>query len=125
MSAFVKLVSTSGAGSYLGIPMAGKGMFRSTKDSMGLRSHASAVTSEGEIVTEVKLNQVVTLRPPVDIKPRRYTLMTGFNPELSKYGMVSNPGIFAEGDEIFMTFKAFKNVDLAELSYIFTYYMVD
>lgn len=125
MSAFVKLPTTSGVGSYLGIPATGKGMFKATKDSMGLRSHAIAITSDNDETNEVKLNQVVKLVPPATLKPRRYTVFVGFNPELAKYGAVSNPGIFAEGEEIFMTFKAFKNVDLNELSYVFTYYMID
>lgn len=124
MSAFVKLPTTSGVGSYLGIPPAGKGQFKPTKDSMGLRSHAIATSADGA-VTEVKLNQTVKLTPPVTIKPRRYTTMVGFNPVLAEYGMVSNPVFFPEGTEISLTFKASKNVDLTELEYIFTYYMVD
>lgn len=124
MSAFVKLPSTSGAGSYLGIPEAGRGQFKSTKDAMGLRSHAIAISADGP-TTEVKLNQLVKLVPPVALKPRRYTVLVGFNPKLAEYGVVSNPVLFAEGDEISLGFKASKNVDLSELDYIFTYYMID
>lgn len=125
MSAFVKLPSTSGVGSYLSIPEAGRGMFKGTKDSMGLKSHAKAMDSEGEVVSSVKLNQTVKLVPPVQLKPRRYTCIIGFNPKLAEYGQVSNPVFFNEGDEISLGFKASKNVDLSELDYIFTYYMID
>jgi len=130
MSAFVKIVSTSGTGSYLGIPANGKGLFKGTKDGMGLRSHARALISSkeddsSEEITEVKLNQLVKLVPPVQLKPKRYTVIVGFNPKLAEYGVVSNPGIFSEGDEISIGFKASKNIDLKELSYIFTYYMID
>lgn len=127
MSAFVKLPSTSGAGSYLGIPANGKGLFKQTKDSMGLRSHAKiqSLSDEEFTGTVVKLNQLVKLLPPVPLKPRRYTVMIGFNPKLAEYGVVSNPVIFSEGDEISLGFKASKNIDLKELDYIFTYYMID
>lgn len=131
MSAFVKLPSSSGIGSYLGIPSNGKGLFKPTKDSMGLRSPAAVEMKEEDFPIDkdsigcVKLNQTVKLIPPVALKPRRYTVILGFNPKLAAYGTVSNPGIFAEGDEICMYFKANKNVDLKELDYVFTYYMID
>jgi hypothetical protein len=123
MSAFVKLPTTSGVGSYLGIPAEGKGLYRPTKDSMGVRSHA--IIAGDERVTEIKLNQTVKLIPPTKLNPRRYTVIIGYNPKLAESGQVSNPVIFAEGDDISITFKASRNVDLAELDYIFTYYMVD
>lgn len=128
-SAFVKLPSTSGTGSYLGIPTAGKGLFKGTKDGMGLRSHAIVARdqSSGEDGQDslIKLNQLVKLVPPVPLKPKRYTVIVGFNPRLCDYGVVSNPVIFSENDEISLGFKASKNIDLKELDYIFTYYMID
>lgn len=127
MSAFVKLPQASGVGSYLGIPPEGKGLFKATKDTMGLKSHAIAINSDGEVVElgEIKLNQSVILMPPVNLRPRRYTVMIGFNPALAEYGHVSNPVFFNEGMPLRLFFKASKNVDLKELDYIFTYYMVD
>lgn len=127
MSAFVKLPTTSGVGSYLGIPSEGKGLFKPTKDSMGLRSHAvvAGLSEESQSFgMEIKLNQSVRLVPPVKLNPRRYTVMLGFNPRLAEFGQVSNP-VFFNNDEICLYFKANKNVDLKELDYIFTYYMID
>lgn len=127
MSALIKLPSASGTGTYLGIPSSGKGLFKFTKDGMGLRSHAVVATSdeEGLRSLELKLNQTVKLSPPVVLRPKRYTVMIGFNPKLAEFGQVSNPVFFNEGDEIFMMFKANKNVNLNDLEYIFVYYMID
>lgn len=126
MSALVKLPTTSTIGSYLGIPAEGKGLFKATRDSMGLRSHAQAFSVDDEPMdmSEIKLNQTIKLVPPVPLSPRRYTLMLSFNPKLSLYGTVNCPSIVS-GSDVFMTFKASKNCNLAELEYIFTYYMID
>lgn len=127
MSAFVKLSTSSGAGSYLGIPESGKGKFTRTKDSMGLQSHARirVLSDDSFEGTEVKLNQTVKLIPITDLRPKRYTVMLSYNPRLAEFGQVSCPSIVPEGEPLQLIFKANKNVDLSELAYIFTYYMID
>lgn len=126
MSALVKLPSTSGTGTYLGIPTSGKGMFKATKDSMGLQSQAKVLDFQDSVLdTEIKLNQTVKLVPPVKLNSKRYTVLISFNPKLAELGTVNCPSIMAPGQDIFMTFKAGKNCDLKDLDYIFTYYMID
>lgn len=131
MSAFLKLTTTSRTGSYLGIPSEAKDLVRPASDNMGVviaAAHAEVLSGDqkGELVTEVKTNQVVRIRPCVQLNPYKYTILQGYNPRLAEYGAVSMSTVVQpNANELYLVMKAYKPFRLEEFDWLFLFYMID
>lgn len=127
MDTFVKLTSHNRV-KYLGLDGIKEGM-RPTSDSMGwhLKGSAELLSGEeaGQAVEEVKMNQLIKIRPAMDIKTFRNISFIGFNPKLGEFGAINCSSIAAPGEPIELTLKSYKNFNLSELDYVFTLYMAD
>jgi hypothetical protein len=128
-TALVKLTTASGTGGYMGVPPEGKGIAKPTKDAMGLLVPASnaeiiAGTDKGQIVEEVKANQIVRIRPSILLTPSRYTILQGYNPELAEMGSVSQSAIAQpRREDLYVVVKAYRAFRPDELEWMFIFYM--
>ena len=105
-----------------------------TKDMFGLRIKPVTIEKlggkeDGKLIEDGKIDtrQVVLITPAVSMKPTRYQILVGFNPELLKYGQISVPSVlnYYEVQNLTMQFTALRRTDLSNLDYIFELYMID
>jgi len=132
MSALVRL-GPSKSGGPLGIPAEGQDLVMLTPNMLSIRLPHGEVTlasgkEEGEVVgNEIQPNQKVLISLPFPIKPRKYTVMVSYNPELLEYAQVSGPVYYQpeDGHKVKLLVTAYKKIDLLTLSYIFELSMID
>ena len=128
-SALIKLSTSSGSGGYMGVPAESKGLVKPSSDLMGLlvpaySAEVIAGADKGQIVEEVKANQIVRIRPGVDLNPSRYTILQGYNPLLAEMGAVSQSAIAQpRKEDIFLIVKAYRSFRPDELDWMFLFYM--
>lgn len=128
-TSFVKLATASGTGGYMGVPAEGKGIVKPSSDLMGLLVPASKAeiisgSDKGEMVEEVKANQIALIRPSVLLKPSRYTILQGYNPLLAEMGAVSQSSLAQpKAEELFLVIKAYRAFRPDELEWMFIFYM--
>ena len=113
---------------YLGMPTGITGI-RPTADHMGaeLQANATLLSGEnaGEVVDDVKINQIIRFTPRLPISFGRYTGLVGFNPALAELGAVSCSPVAATADEVSLVVKAYKNFKISDLEYVFSLWLID
>lgn len=130
MSAVIKL----GDGKLLRIPGGKSNLVQGNPDYMGVRilQNRTVLVSgkdKGSEITDgvVNSSNSVVIYPDVEMHPRSYQVLVGYNPTLLEYGAVSCPSILSHFDisKLCMRFDAHRKVDLGELEYIFELYLID
>lgn len=133
MAAIVRL-GPGKSGGPLGIPTEGLEHTILTPNMLALRFKQGKVTrlggkQDGEEIADgiIEANQTVIVEMPVPLKPRKYEVITSYNPKLLYHGIVSCPAVQAAGDinVIFLQFRALKKTDINDFAYIFELRMVD
>jgi hypothetical protein len=128
-TALAKLLTASGTGGYMGVPAEGKGIVKPTADAMGLlvpavNAEIIAGTDKGQIVEDVKANQIVIIRPSVKLTPSKYTILQGYNPALAEMGSVSQSAIAQpRREDLYVVVKAYRAFRPDELEWMFIFYM--
>ena len=97
-------------------------------DNMGMRvkvPEAELLTGDkkGELVTELKPNQLAKLSSPVG--PRKYNAMAGYNPLLAELADVSMSPVLEDGQSLSLVIKARKAFNLEDLDYVFSMWVVE
>ena len=83
---------------------------------------------DGESIEDgiIEANQTVIIYPVTKLQPRRYEILTSYNPDLLKNGIVSVPAIQEPGTrDLFLQFRSLKKTDLNEFDYIFEFRLID
>lgn len=133
MAAIVRL-GPGKSGGPLGIPSEGLDHTILTPNMLALRFKHGTVTrlggkQDGETITDgiIEANQTVLIEMPVMLRPRKYEVITSYNPNLLKHGIVSCPAVQSASDVeiVFLQFRALKKTDITELDYIFELRMID
>ena len=133
MSAILKLVARAG---YLGVTGDEIEKVYTTVDKMGLCVPAGKIIRvggklDGEAIDDgiIEANQTVVIFPGVTINPRKYNVITSYNAALAKAGAqvtVGAPVIGAhEGEDVFLTVRTLKKLDISDLDYMFRFYVID
>lgn len=99
-----------------------------TRDNLGARisvPEAELLSGEnkGEMVSEVKPNQLVRLRSGMG--PRKFNGLVGYNPLLAELGDVSMSPVVQDGDHLELVIKARKGFHTGDLEYVFNLWVID